>query len=102
MDYAADIIATGEALAHAVAYEMEVEDNRPLAKFDAIKRIMGTTNELTGKPHSASSAESIVESDDEYRSYLLIKRTAVADKIRARAAFDAAVARAQLATGAVA
>lgn len=102
MDYAAEIVIAGHAYASAVAREMEVEDLRPLAKHDAIKRIMATTNELTGKPHSASSAEAIVESDADYKSYLSIKRETVAEKIRARATYDAAVARAALATGALA
>ena len=48
-------------------------------------------NELTGKPHSASSAEAIVEADAQYAAYLSQQRDAVIAKITAQAAYDSSV-----------
>ena len=56
--------------------EQQIEDERPLAKHEAIGRIMQFTNPLTQKPHSSSSAEAIVESDPDYMAYLVKRRNA--------------------------
>ncbi len=97
MDYAKHIIDAGDILANAVKEEMTFEDNRHAVKFAAVERIMASgDNPLTGKPHSASSAEAIVNLDPEYSGYLTQIRDAVARKIRARAQYDAAVAAARL------
>jgi hypothetical protein len=84
-------------LMEAVTHEAQLEDQRAMKKFDAIRRLMQTTNELTGKPHSASSAEAIVESDPEYAKHREWQRLATANTIRARAVLKAAEFRAELA-----
>lgn len=103
MDYAQHIIDAGDILAHAVKEELTLEDLRANIKFAAIDRIMKSgDNPLTGKPHSASSAEAIVNLDPEYAAYLTQIRDAVARKIRAKAQYDAAVVAAKLQAASVA
>lgn len=98
MGHAENIIARGEELATAVTVEMTLEDNRHAVKMAAISRIMQSgDNPLTGKPHSFSSAEANVSSDVSYALHLEALRTAAADRIRARAHYDAAWAHASLA-----
>lgn len=89
----------GDRLAAATHVEMVLEDTRPAAKQMAVLRIVGTLNPATGKPHSGSSAEAVVETDEEYAAYLTRQRAATVDRITARAAYDAAVAGARLAAG---
>lgn len=97
MDYAQHIIDAGDILAQAVKEEMTLEDMRAGVKIDAIERIMKSgDNPLTGKPHSASSAEAVVSQDAAYAAHLTQLRDAVARKIRAKAQYDAAVAAARL------
>lgn len=99
MDYAKQIEATGEALAEAVKAEMALEDTRPQIKFAAIERIMAAgDNPLTGKPHSFSSAEAAVHVDQTYMDFLARVREATVNRIRARAQYEAALARARVQT----
>ena len=84
----------GHALGSARAWEMQLEDLRALVKRDAIERILQTENPLTHKPHSASSAEAIVESDVDYTLHRLNQRVAVIDVDTARGRFEAAKLRA--------
>lgn len=89
----------GRALAEAVVAEQAIEDARINAKLAAIDRIMAKgDNQFTGKPHSFSSAEGMVNTDEEYQTYLERQRNAVRDRILARTAYDAAVAAAHLGT----
>lgn len=81
----------------AVVTEMQVEDAKPLEKSAAIFRIMGTENPETKKPHSASSAEKIVEGEPQYEAFLRSRRKAVFEKLEASAALDAARFRVQAA-----
>jgi hypothetical protein len=60
----------GKEYAALCGEELTLEADRAEQKLAAILRIMATTNDLTGNPHSASSAEKIVELDSEYRAYL--------------------------------
>lgn len=93
----ADIARAGRALAEAVLAEQSLEDARINAKLAAIDRIMAKgDNQFTGKPHSFSSAENIVNTDEEYQAYLERQRQAVRAKILAKTAYDAAVAAAHL------
>lgn len=101
-EYAKDIEDAADALADAVAVEMKLEDDRPIVKQRAVLRIVGTENPLTGKPHSASSAEAVVETDAEYYDYRATQRQAVIAKIRAAGAYEAAKAIARLAAAEVA
>ena len=92
-----DIETTAQTLALAVEAEQSLEDNRINAKLSAIDRIMSRgDNQFTGKPHSFSSAEAIVNTDDEYQSYLERLRMAVRARILAKGNYDAAVAAARL------
>jgi hypothetical protein len=97
MDYVKQIVDAGDILAQATKDEMTLEDMRANIKFAAIERIMHSgDNPLTGKPHSASSAEAVVNLDPEYAGYLTQLRDAVARKIRARAQYEAALVAARL------
>lgn len=78
-------------LAEAREREMQVEHERPIKKMAAIARLMQFPNELTGKAHSYSSAEAVVESDTEYAAYLATCRMAVMNTIKARAEYEIAV-----------
>lgn len=86
-------------LADAVMAESTLEDNRHNVKMFAVERIMRSgDNPLTGKPHSFSSAEAVVNSDPEYAAYLERVRNAVRARILARGGYDAALAAARLQT----
>ena len=78
--------------------EINLEDQRPIKKLAAIVRIMQSgENTLTGKPHSASSAESQVETDDAYAAHRRQQLDAAVTAILCRARYEAAKFRAQLA-----
>lgn len=88
----------GAEYGEARAAEQRMEDGRPEAKRSATARIMRSgDNILTQKPHSASSAEAIVETDPEYRCYRNIQSDLVVQKEVARGRFEAAILRARLA-----
>lgn len=89
------IINAGDRLAEARANEMALEDERPLVKDEAIKRLM-----QHGAATSATAAEKIVEKDAEYAAHRAKQVEAVREAIKARAYYDASVARARLMAGA--
>lgn len=91
------IEAAAERLANAVRMEMELEDQRPIVKSAAIQRLLQATNPETGKPHSASSAEKVVEADSQYDWHRQRQRMAVVETITARGAYEAAKRRADVA-----
>jgi hypothetical protein len=96
-NYATKIEQAAVTLADAVVHEMELEDNRHVVKLNAIEYIMGSgDNKLTGKPHSFSSAEALVHTDDSYAAHLTKLRHAARDRILAKGRYDAAVAAARL------
>lgn len=96
-DHAKKIEKAAEALADAVVAEMALEDNRHNVKLSAIEHIMAAgDNKLTGKPHSFSSAEALVHTDDTYADHLSKLRDAARARILAKGAYDAAVAAARL------
>lgn len=97
---AAAITAAASALADATADEMRLEDERPVVKQRAILALVGTDNPTNGKPHSASSAEAVVEAHADYAAHRLAQRDAVVARIMARGRYEAAVAAARLAGGA--
>lgn len=96
-EHAQAIVNAGDRLAEAVEHETRLEDERPVQKLDAILRIMQTTNVANGKPHSASSAEAVLETDHEYMAYRTKQRAAVVATIKARAYYEAMKARARVA-----
>ena len=84
------IITATVALAEATAHEDTLELERPAVKLGAIQAIMASgPNPLNDKPHSASSAEAIVETDATYRAYRIAQSEAVTDRIAARGAYEA-------------
>lgn len=68
------------ALASLRLEEQKLEDERHIVKMRVIARIMASDNPLTGKPHSASSAEAVVNLDAEYGDYLARQRDVVLQK----------------------
>lgn len=93
----ANITAATQRLAETTVSEMVLEDSRINAKLAAIDRIMAAgDNQFTGKPHSFSSAEAIVNTDEQYQSYLEQQRNAVRERVLARGAYDAAISAARL------
>jgi hypothetical protein len=96
-DFVRNIEVTASNLADATLAEMRLEDNRIAVKLAAIERIMASgDNSLTGKPHSYSSAESIVTTDMQYQDYLAEMRNAVRARIIARGNYEASLAAARL------
>ena len=98
--YNAIALVEGAALrlADATAREMELEDHRPLIKGEAIKRLMEVApNPLTGKAHSVSSAEAVVEQDPTFMEHRRTQRSAVADRILMQGRYETAKLRARLA-----
>ena len=93
------VLDAAELYAKARAAEMELEDNRPAHKQVAILRIIKSgPNPLTGKPHSASSAEAVVETDAGYAAYRKLQREAVITAITAGGNYEAAKFRARFLT----
>lgn len=91
------IESAAKVLADAVKHEMELEAQRHVVKLAAVTRIMTSgDNPLTGKPHSFSSAEAIVETDQQYASHLEQLRNATYERILARGGYDSALAQARL------
>lgn len=86
-----------DQFAELVAAEMNHQADKPARKTAAIRRIMGTQNPLTQAPHSGSSAEKVVELDEEYRHYLWQGSNIVVEKIKAEGRVHAALRRADLA-----
>jgi hypothetical protein len=89
-------------LADAVNLCTQLEDNRALVKAAAVRRIMQTTNEETQKPHSATSAEKVVEIDPFYAEHRSAQREAEIAKQVAFAQYEAAKLTARLAVECVA
>lgn len=86
--------------------ELELENDRPIIKRQAITRLMAQENPQTStaekpKMHSASSAEAIVEADPEYMAHLGAQRTVVFEKNMAYTRLTSARLRAELAIGAL-
>jgi hypothetical protein len=99
-NYVDAITESAAKYAKTVEAEMALEDNRINVKMAAIQRIMQSgDNPLTGKAHSFSSAEAMVNSDREYADYLGEVRKAAVARIVARGGHEAALAEARLAAG---
>jgi hypothetical protein len=96
----ASISSATIAYANAVENEAALEDGRITVKMAAISRIMTSgDNPLTGKPHSFSSAEALVNTDADYTEYLGKIREATKARIIARGNYEAALAVVQLKAG---
>lgn len=102
MSDALELIAQAEVAAQTAAAatlaEAELADDRPLVKHRAVLRIASTgTQPLTGKAHSYSSAEVMVEEDPEYADHLRRVREAAAERATRQAEAWGAKLRAELA-----
>jgi hypothetical protein len=96
-NFADNITHAAAVLADAVRSESELEDNRIAVKMAAVERIMRSgDNPLTSKPHSFSSAEALVNTDDAYSDYLGQCRDAAHARMIARGNYDAALATARI------
>lgn len=83
-----DLMQAGEALADARHNRDTLLDTKSVAKIAAIQSLIGTDNPLTGKPHSASSAETMAEHVAIYADHLRSLRMAEHALIIARAKYD--------------
>lgn len=100
IEVGAAFVAIGYAagqLANAVERESELHSWRGLQKSEAICRLIGTNNPENDRPHSATSAEKVVESDQVYAAFLATCRESVVARIRAEAEYESAKLAAQLA-----
>ena len=87
-----------EDAAILVATELMLEHVRPVRKHEAILRIVAAyVHPLTGKPHSYSSAETLVETDPMYAEHLAELRRIGRDRALAQSKVWAARVRAELA-----
>lgn len=92
----------GRGYAELAAREFDLEAGRAIEKDAAIRRIMEQPNPLNSdKPHSATSAEKIVEADPEYAAYIGRIRDTVREKNHAYTAMTGARLRAELAIAAL-
>jgi hypothetical protein len=97
-DIAIDLLVdAGNDLAISTQREMQLADGRALRKTAAIQRLMELENPETKKPHTATSAERVVEADVEYMNYRQVEHAAVVRRIQAEAQLSAAKLRARLA-----
>lgn len=87
---------SAQILGMAMQKQQLLEDSRCIEKRNAIQRIMQSENPLTGKQHSASSAEAVVETDDLYRKYRTVQSDAVLEVQTAWGEFYAARLEAEL------
>ncbi len=78
-------------LALATRNEMMLEDQRPIVKADAVKRIMQRDG------IAATPAEKIVETDEQFAAHRREQYEAVVETIKARGAFESAKRRADIA-----
>lgn len=84
----------GQAWLRAWRQEAELSDQSGQEKMLAVSRLIGNDNPLTGKPHSASSAEAVVVTDAGYAAYLQQRRSATLERMAAETAMRAAYLRA--------
>lgn len=83
MDRVEDLIEAARLQAVEVAEltrrESELEAERPLAKYSAVLRVAASgVQPLSGKAHSFSSAEELVESDPVYAEHLAARAALLA------------------------
>lgn len=83
------IMAAMDNWAEKVSEYTDLENKRIHEKIAAIGRIMEKPNELTGKPHSFSSAEAVVNTDEAYQEYLGRCRQAQVEQMRAQGNYEA-------------
>ena len=97
----ATIDVTARDLAEAVRFEMQMETAKAIAKSAAVQRLMQVDNPETGKLHSASSAEKVVETDDEFATFRATQIRAVVTKYLALGRYESAKLSARLAVALV-
>lgn len=95
----AAVIGAARTYAGAKRRESDLEDARPLAKSEAITRIMQLNDPQKQKPYSATAAESLVITDPAYAAHREEQADAAVETIMAKAQYEAARFRAALLTG---
>lgn len=90
------VIDATDHLAWCTAAVQERADGRAAEKSAAIRRLMQTMNDETGKPHSASSAEKVVELDPAFAQYRQTEAACEVERIRALGVYEAAKLAARL------
>lgn len=87
----AAVIVAAQQLGQAKARELTLERLRPIAKSEAIARIMGLDDpQKEGKKYSATAAEALVTTDKAYRLHLEDQSAAVVATIEAAGHYEAA------------
>lgn len=97
-EQAIEIIALAtEDVVSAIAAETAAILARDDYQDDAALPLIGTTNALTNKPHSATSAAEAIEKTEPWRQLERARNVSEAERIRAWARQEQAKLRAQLA-----
>lgn len=97
-EQAIEIVAlAAEDVCTAIAAETAAILERDDYQDTAALPLIGTTNPLTGKPHSATSAAEAIEKTEPYRARERVRNACEADRIRAWARLEQAKLRAALA-----
>ena len=86
----------GAAYALRIAAEAALLREKPAAKAAAIGRLMATENGLTGRAHSCTSAEAIVEMDPAFHDFCRRITEATCEREMSRTELIAARLEAQL------
>lgn len=89
-------MATDDVCAAIAAETAAILDRDDYVDLNVIP-LLGTTNPLTGKPHSATSAAEAIERTEPWRQLERARCAGEADRIRAWARHEQAKLRAQLA-----
>ena len=87
------LVEATAAYAEAIEAADRMDAEKAQVKEAAILRLIQTTNPLTKNPHSASSAEKVVEEDSTYFTWLTKRWRATTTRITAETMRDIALAR---------
>jgi head-tail adaptor len=88
-----DFMHADADLRKAVRAERDYEFRRPVEKLAAIRSLLGTMNPITGKEHSATSAEQACETVPAYAAFRREQTDAVVHRMVAEEAHHIAKAR---------
>ena len=92
------IDVASERVANAIAAEVRAEDACAEELSALVNSLIGQTNPLTSKPHSATSAEAAAKETVTYKAARDRRVEAEIETARARAALESAKLRAKLLT----
>jgi head-tail adaptor len=91
-DAVTDFMHAGTDLRKAVRAERDYEFRRPVEKQNAIRSLLGTVNPITGKEHSATSAELACETVQSYAAFRREQTDAVVHRMVAEESYEIAKA----------